>query len=53
MINLTIWNEFVHEQEDEHVGKLYPKGIHGCIKEFLEFDKNLNIKTATLEEPEH
>jgi trehalose utilization protein len=53
MINLTIWNEFVHEQEDDHVGKLYPKGIHGCIKEFLEVDKNLNIKTATLEEPEH
>jgi trehalose utilization protein len=53
MINLTIWNEFVHEQEDDHVGKLYPKGIHGCIKEFLEVDKDLNIKTATLEEPEH
>ena len=53
MSNLTIWNEFVHEQEDDHVGKLYPKGIHGCIKEFLEVDKDLNIKTATLEEPEH
>ena len=53
MINLTIWNEFVHEQEDDHVRKLYPKGIHGCIKEFLEVDKDLNIKTATLEEPEH
>ena len=53
MINLTIWNEYVHEQENEHVGKLYPKGIHGCIKEFLESDKNLNIRTATLNEPEH
>jgi len=53
MINLTIWNEYIHEQEDDHVRKLYPKGIHGCIKEFLEVDKDLNIKTATLEEPEH
>ena len=53
MINITIWNEYVHEQENEHVGKLYPKGIHGCIKEFLESDKNLNIRTATLDEPEH
>ena len=35
MVNLVIWNEFVHEQEDEHVKSIYPKGIHGCIKDFL------------------
>ena len=53
MVNLVIWNEFVHEQEDEHVKSIYPNGIHGCIKEFLSNDNNLNIKTATLEEKEH
>ena len=53
MVNLVIWNEFVHEQEDEHVKSIYPNGIHGCIKEFLSDDINLNIKTATLEEKEH
>ena len=53
MVNLVIWNEFVHEQEDEHVKSIYPNGIHGCIKEFLSNDTNLNIKTATLEEKEH
>ena len=53
MVNLVIWNEFVHEQEDEHVKSIYPKGIHGCIKEFLSDDKSLNIKTATLEEEDH
>ncbi|MDC0453403.1 nucleotide sugar dehydrogenase [Alphaproteobacteria bacterium] len=53
MVNLVIWNEFVHEQEDEHVKSIYPNGIHGCIKEFLSNDSNLNIKTATLEEKEH
>ena len=53
MVNLVIWNEFVHEQEDEHVKSIYPKGIHGCIKEFLSDDKDLNIKTATLEEKDH
>ena len=35
MVNLVIWNEFVHEQEDEHIKSIYPNGIHGCIKEFL------------------
>ena len=53
MVNLVIWNEFVHEQEDENVKSIYPNGIHGCIKEFLSNDSNLNIKTATLEEKEH
>ena len=53
MVNLVIWNEFVHEQEDEHVKSIYPNGIHGCIKDFLSEDKNLNIKTATLEEKDH
>ena len=53
MVNLVIWNEFVHEQEDEHVKSIYPNGIHSCIKEFLSNDNNLNIKTATLEEKEH
>ena len=53
MINLIIWNEYYHEREDKHVGKLYPKGIHGCIKDFLEPDKNFSIQTATLDEPDH
>ena len=53
MVNLVIWNEFVHEQEDEHVKSIYPNGIHGCIKEFLSDDKDLHIKTATLEEKDH
>ena len=48
MVNLVIWNEFVHEQEDDHVKSIYPKGIHGCIKEFLSDDKSLEIKTAGL-----
>ena len=43
MINLVIWNEFVHEQEDEQVKSIYPNGIHGCIKDFLLEDKKLNI----------
>ncbi len=41
MVNLVIWNEFVHEQEDENVKSIYPNGIHGCIKDFLSAGKTL------------
>ena len=53
MTNVVIWNEYVHEQEDEHVRSIYPNGIHGCIKDFLSEDKNLNIQTATLDQTDH
>ena len=53
MANLVIWNEFIHEQEDEVVKSIYPRGIHECIKDFLEPDEGLNISTATLAENDH
>ncbi len=50
MINVTIWNEGRHEKESESVAKVYPKGIHNCIAEFLETDEELNVTTATLDD---
>ncbi len=51
MIRVTIWNEYKHEQEYENIAKVYPKGIHGCLAEFLE--EEFQVKTATFEMPEH
>ena len=48
MSNIIIWNENIHEQENEAVRKIYPDGIHGCIKNFLSSNKSLSIHTATL-----
>ncbi len=50
MINVTVWNEFRHEREDDEVKAVYPDGIHNCIKEFLQKDDELNVRTATLDE---
>ena len=50
MINVTIWNEGRHEKESESVAKVYPKGIHNCIAEFLGTDEELNVTTATLDD---
>lgn len=50
-MNVVVWNENRHEQTNPEVREVYPKGIHGAIAGFLEQD--FNVKTATLDEPEH
>ncbi len=52
-IRVTIWNEFIHEQEDEEVKKIYPDGIHNAIAGFLEKENDISTKTATLQDVEH
>ncbi len=52
-IRVTVWNENRHEKTDEKVASLYPKGIHGAIAEFISKDAEFEVKTATLDEPEH
>jgi trehalose utilization protein len=51
-IHLTIWNEFRHEKQVPEVQALYPDGIHQTLAKALLRD-DLEIRTATLDEPEH
>ncbi|MDQ7034266.1 MAG: ThuA domain-containing protein [Anaerolineae bacterium] len=51
-IRVTVWNEFRHEKTEESVKKHYPDGIHTVIADFLKKD-SFDVKTATLDEPEH
>jgi trehalose utilization protein len=51
-IRVTIWNEFVHENQNEAVKALYPRGIHGAIAEGLDALGDFEISTATLDQPE-
>ena len=53
MIKVTVWNEFRHEKELEHVKEIYPNGIHSCIAEFLDQHEDIFVRTASLDEPEH
>jgi trehalose utilization protein len=52
MTRVTVWNENRHEQKNPVVSEIYPNGIHGAIAEFLQTD-NYEVRTATLDEPEH
>ncbi len=51
-IRVTVWNEFRHEKRSEHIGKIYPEGIHGAIAGHLRAQEYA-VRTATLDEPEH
>ena len=48
MINVTVWNEGVHEKTSNEVAGVYPAGIHGCIKNFLSTQDDMRVRTATL-----
>ena len=51
-MRVTVWNENVHEKMDPRVTEIYPGGLHEFIKGILECDE-VEVRTATLEEPEH
>jgi len=52
-IKVTVWNEFRHEKNSEEVKAVYPNGMHTVIAEYLGKDADIEVKTATLDEPEH
>ncbi len=52
-IRVTVWNEFRHEKIHEEVARVYPNGIHNAIAEYLKKQPDIEVKTATLDEPEH
>lgn len=49
MINVTIFNEFIHEREDETTKAVYPDGMHITLKNALESD-DIKVTTITLDD---
>jgi trehalose utilization protein len=52
-IRVTVWNEFQHEKVHQAVIDVYPNGIHTVIADGLKKHGFENVRTATLDEPEH
>lgn len=52
-IRVTVWNEFRHEKSREDVRAIYPDGIHEAIARHLRAAGGFEVRTATLDEPEH
>ncbi|MGM9625371.1 MAG: ThuA domain-containing protein, partial [Eubacteriales bacterium] len=51
-IRVTVWNEYRHEKSEESIRAIYPKGIHGCVKEFLDQHDDLEVRIAALDDPD-
>lgn len=52
-LRVTVWNEYRHEQKSDHpASTIYPQGIHSAIAEGLR-EYGFEVRTATLDEPEH
>ncbi|HEY3320128.1 MAG TPA: ThuA domain-containing protein [Planctomycetota bacterium] len=52
-IRVTVWNEFRHEKKPGPVAEVYPKGIHEAIAAHLRTLPDMEVRTATLDEPSH
>ena len=53
MLRVTVWGENVHETSHQVVRDNYPDGMHACIAEGLREDPSFEVRTATLQDPEH
>lgn len=53
LIRVTVWNEFVHERTEKAVAEVYPRGIHEAIAEYLRQQPEVEVRVATLDQPEH
>ena len=52
-LRVTVWHEYRHEKKNPKVAELYPSGMHGAIAEYLRRATDLQVRTATLDEPDH
>ncbi|MCX8280675.1 ThuA domain-containing protein [Phyllobacterium sp. 0TCS1.6C] len=52
-IRTLVWGENVHEHINKTVADIYPEGMHNQIAKLLRSDTNIEVRTATLQEPEH
>jgi trehalose utilization protein len=50
-MNVTVWNEHVHEREGGEAARIYPQGIHATLAGVLA-DAG-DVRTATLADPDH
>ena len=55
MINVTIWNEYLHEKLQPEVAAIYPDGIHGALGNALlaAAPDEIAVRYALLEEDQH
>jgi trehalose utilization protein len=51
-LRVTVWNEGRHAKQSPEIAAVYPTGIHRAIAEHLAAQPGMQVRTATLDEPE-
>jgi trehalose utilization protein len=52
-IRVTVWNEGRHEKTHAEIKAVYPEGMHAVIASNLKAQPRFEVRTATLDDPEH
>jgi len=52
-MRVTIFNEYLHELENDVVGGIYPEGIHATLAEAVTRLTGAEVRSATLRQQEH
>lgn len=52
-LQVTVWNEFIHEKKNPEIAAIYPRGMHAVLADALGAQPDITARVATLEEPEH
>ncbi len=52
-LRVTVWNEGRHEKKNPQIARIYPEGMHGAIAAYLRGCGDFDVRTATLDEPDH
>lgn len=50
-LNVVVWDEFKYQGKEE-AKRLYPNGIHACIKGFLDENEDMEVSIASLSDPD-
>lgn len=52
-LEVLVWGEYRHEKSNPKVAKIYPRGMHEAIADFLRLETEFAVSTAWLDQPEH
>lgn len=52
-IRVTVWHEYRHEKVNEAVRSIYPYGMHAVLAAALTAAGDMQVRTATQDEPDH
>ncbi len=52
-LRVTVWGENVHERKNPIVRSIYPDGMHATIADGINEKREFDVRTATLDQPQH